>query len=470
VRLRLPVLTAALAVLVPATLVATTPASSGAVSVPGCPAVSLTRTGPQSSELRKTATDATWDLRGASWDEPSSDGAYPVRSDSWTRGCIVGPRVHGNVPKSWTREQWYNGTLQRRGGEAFRQTLTGTSGNYLVIRDAYAEDFEDAFDPNGTSTAHTMYLDHVQAKDIRDDCIEDEGAGAPEVPMSVVVRNSFFDGCFTGFAMRPPGAGGAVQNGSGAQSLTVDGSLMRITPQPLGSTYCSNAKVTSGRCRATSDPSVWLGAHGIWKWSKAAARSVTIRNSVFRLDLASYSSCSPQQWPAGTYDNVTVVWAGPGSYASAGGCKNVLPAGVRLTTDLKVWDDAVAAWKAGGPAAGGTSASTGTTTTGTTTTGTTSSRAARTVSTRLSAAVRRHTVLGTLRTASGARVSGAPVVLQRKATAGSRWVPTLHRRTSGAGTVGVAVRAVRSGSYRWTFPGRPGRYAATHSGPVRVHR
>ena len=60
--------------------------------------------------------------------------------------------------------------------------------------------------------------------------------------------------------------------------------------------------------------------------------------------MASYSSCAPQVWPDGTYQNVTLVWTGSKPYATAGGCKNVLPPGVTLTTDVGVWDRAKAAW------------------------------------------------------------------------------------------------------------------------------
>ena len=42
--------------------------SSDAVPLPGCPATSLTRSGPQSTAVFEAATDATWDLRGAVWD------------------------------------------------------------------------------------------------------------------------------------------------------------------------------------------------------------------------------------------------------------------------------------------------------------------------------------------------------------------------------------------------------------------
>ncbi len=154
----------------------------GAAGLPACPTTSLTRTGSQTTAVDAAATDATWDLRGAVWDHVApAPISYPIRSDAWTRGCIVGGQVNGNVPEAATRDQWFDGKDggPRLGGEVFRVTLTGTPGNYVLIRDTVAQDFEDAYDPNGLSPAQTMYLDHVQARYIRDDCIENEGDGSP---------------------------------------------------------------------------------------------------------------------------------------------------------------------------------------------------------------------------------------------------------------------------------------------------
>jgi hypothetical protein len=310
-------------------------------SVAATPPVTLTLTGNQTQGVRADNNGGTWDLRGAVWNENAPDPiAYPIRSDAWTKGAILGGTVYGNIPKTWTRDQWYNGLDGGRElhGEVYRQSMTDTADNTLLIQDGYAEDFEDAYDPNAVRSDSTTDLEHVRATYIRDDCIENE-----DVPHNLILRNSLFDGCFTGFAERPGGLSGA-QNGTGPQSFTVEDSLVYIQPQPLGPLYCNSTKVTSGRCKATSDPQVWLGAQGIWKWSQAAASKVTVRNTIFRLDMASYSSCLPQQWPAGTYENVTLVWAGSGPYATAGGCNNVLPSGVTLTTDVSVWDNAKAAW------------------------------------------------------------------------------------------------------------------------------
>ena len=426
--------------------------TTGATTLPTCPATTLTKTGNQTSAVSGTNNGGTWDLTGAVWDEVApSPIAYPVRSDAWTKGCLIGARVNGNVPKDATRDQWYDGEDggTRRGGEAFRQTLTNTSGNYLVLRNTYAEDYEDAYDPNGSGASHTLYLDHVQAKYIRDDCIENEGGGSPDAPMNVVVRNSLFDGCFTGFAQRPKDAGGAVQNGSGSQFLDVENSLMYIQPQPLGPNYCSSDRVSTGRCKTTSKRDVWLGAHGIWKWSKAAARTVNIRNTVFKLDMASYSSCSSQVWPDGNYENVTLVWAGAGDYRKAGGCTNTLPDGVKLTTDTSVWDKAKAAWLAGDNTAPSTPDSR--------------------IATQATASATRDRVAGTLATVSGQRVVGAAMTLERRLTGSDRWVERRRVRTDSTGAVNVTVDPPRTAYFRWVFKGGPVR-AGDVSPAVRVRR
>lgn len=309
-----------------------------------CPTVKLSRTGDQRSGLHADNEDGTWRLTGARWHRNApSPLSYPVRSDAWTRGCVLGGRVVGNVPRTWTRDQWYDGEDggDRMGGEAFRHTLTRSKDNFLRIVDASVSDYEDAFDPNSADASATTYLDHVRATNIRDDCVENE-----DVPHNMVVVDSLFDGCFTAFAQRPSGSESASV-GTGSQSFTLIDSLVHVNPQPLGPEYCDSDRVREGRCRLTSRDGVWLGAYGIWKWSDEAAARVTVRDTIFRLDMPSYSSCRPQEWPPGTYENVTLVWTGAGEYESAGGCTNRLPKGVTLTTDIKVWNSARAAWLRG---------------------------------------------------------------------------------------------------------------------------
>lgn len=316
-----------------------TPRSATTAST--CGPVSVTRSGSEATAVYADNNGHTWDLSGAVWEDNAPDPiVYPIRSDAWTMGCVIGGAIYGDIPRRWTRDQWYDGQDGGTafGGDAYRQTMTDTPGNFLRIRDAYVEDYEDAYDPNSTQPSSTTYLIHVRARLIRDDCIENE-----DVPHNMVLRNSLFDGCFTAFAERPHDSTTA-RNGSGPQYFTVEDSLVYVRPQRLGPGYCGDNEVSEGRCVPTDVPDVWLGAYGIWKWSDQAASEVTVRDTIFRLDMPSYSSCQSQEWPTGTYENVTLVWNGQGRYSHAGDCHNRLPKGVLLTTDIGVWRAAKTAW------------------------------------------------------------------------------------------------------------------------------
>ena len=472
---RMKLVGAASVLAAPVLLVLTAGPSQSATATPTCPATAtLTKAGIQTSYINQTNTNQTWNLTGAVWNgTPSSAHYYPVRSDAFTKGCIIGGSVDGRVPQTATRDQWYNGEDggTRLGGEAFRQTLTKTAGNWAVLRNTSAANIEDAYDPNTEDASHTYYLDHVRAEMIRDDCLENEGTGTAEKPMNVVINNSMFDGCFTGFAERPTWSNHGAPNGFGPSSLTVENSLMYINPQPLGPNYCNSTKVQQGRC--AQNGSSYLGAHGIWKWSEAAASKVTIRNTVFRLDMPSYTGCAPQVWPAGTYENVKVVWTGKGSYATAGGCKNVLPSGVTLTTDKSVWDNAKSAWLAGSSP----STSSSTTPASSSTTSSSSTAPARTTSapganataavpTAMTAKAKGHRVSGTLATANGKRISGASVTLQRR-TGTSGWTKVTSKRTGDHGSVRTTVSPRKATYYRWSYKGAASHPAAT-SRAVRV--
>ena len=173
--LRTTLPTAALATVVVAGALVLAQQSTSAAHA--CPATSLTRTGAQSTGINQSDTDGAWNLREAVWNRTGV--TYPIRSESWTRGCISGGTVNGDIPRSATRDQWYDGEDGGAPGadsEGFRQTLTNTAGNYLTIADSRVTDVEDAFDPNPARADSVVTLDHVRAESIRDDCIENEGS------------------------------------------------------------------------------------------------------------------------------------------------------------------------------------------------------------------------------------------------------------------------------------------------------
>ena len=181
------------------------------------------RDGEQSGALYKSNTTGTWNLRGAVWRGLS----YPVRSESWTQGCVEGGVVHGPIPRAATRDTWYDGIGGTAAtGEGLRVTMTKTAQSWVAATDMFVEDMEDAYDPNAADATARTYLDHVRAEHIRDDCIENE-----DPVHHMYVTNSFFDGCFTAFAERPPGSTSA-QNGTTPADFVVENSLVHVTPNP----------------------------------------------------------------------------------------------------------------------------------------------------------------------------------------------------------------------------------------------
>ena len=317
------------------------------LSVGAAPPTAVTLTGPQTREINQPLHNGTWDLRGAVWDlrATSEDAVYPIRSESVSNALILGGRVRGPVPRAATRESWYEGDPgPRYGGEGVRLTLSDVSSNRVVVKNTWVSDIEDGFDPQAANASSTVVLNHVRGTRIRDDAVENEGSDG-EQPASMTVRSSLFDGVFTAFASRPSGAESA-RNGSGPGAFKVLDSLVWVRPMPLGPEYVDESDVAEGRALEVGDGR-YLGNYGFWKWSTEAPRRVVVRDTVFRLDLPSYSSQRGMQWPSGSYENVILVWTGPGAYAKAGPYKNALPAGVRVTKDLNVWTRAKRAWLRG---------------------------------------------------------------------------------------------------------------------------
>lgn len=333
----------ALTLSLPLALLASTPSGAATSTISECPPVSKTVTGPQSEATYQDNNGGTWDLTGAVW-QGSAAARYPIRSDGWTDGCVIGGTVRGPIDSDATRDQWYND--ETHGGKNHEGVrLDVGSGDFAVVRDTFVSDVEDAYDPNGGSASSATYLDHVHAEDIRDDCIENEKS-----VHNLYISNSLFDGCFVAFAEKPDSS--SADAGTADADFVVEDSLVYVQPQPLGPNYCSSSKVSQDRCKATDKSDVWLGSYGMFKWGKSAAANVVIRDTIFRVDMPSYSSCTGNRFPTnGTYENVTLVYTGPGSWATAGDCSNAVPKGVTVTTDKSVWDNAKAAWHDGSSAA-----------------------------------------------------------------------------------------------------------------------
>lgn len=338
------------------TLLVWAPAGNAVVTTtPACGPITKTVSGTQTGVVGDTSPPAgnneTWDLRGMTHASTPTPTKIPVRFEGNTKFCVWGGKILGNIPRTATRDQWYNGVGgTRQTGEAFRLTLSSGTANWQVIKDAHVQDHEDAYDPNSPGGAnYTTYLDHVYAEWIRDDCVENE-----DKVHSLVIKNSLFNGCTTGLAEKPDSSSANV--GTGPGSTVVEDSLFWIQPQPMGPLYCSTEREKYNRCVKIGD-NKWLGAYGMFKWGESATADLRLTNVVIRYDQPSYSSCNGNRFPTnGKYTNVTLVWTGKGSWQTAGGCTNVVPAGVTLVTDnpttteneaITYWNNKVAAWRSG---------------------------------------------------------------------------------------------------------------------------
>jgi hypothetical protein len=276
--------------------------------------------------------DRTWDLRDFSSTSSPNPTRYPFRLDAVKRVCVIGGSVLGNIPLGYSREQFYDADT---GGvewddEGFRVAQTADSP-WSYQYGSYAQNVSDAFDPNGLANGvNHSYLDRVHAKDIRDDCVEVEGSGYS--PHTVTITRSLFDGCHNFLSMRPSGTSHA-DAGTSEGTLTIEDSLAYVKPNELGASNCSQDCTTIGGVP-------YMGNHVLFKWSSDAVRNVVVRNTVFRVDQPSAFSTRAMHWPAGVYENVTLVWTWPKPYTDYFD----VPAGVKVTSDVKVWHDAKAAW------------------------------------------------------------------------------------------------------------------------------
>jgi hypothetical protein len=198
-------------------------------------------------------------------------------------------------------------------GDALRLEGEGS----MVIDGFRAHNVEDGVSPRGNSQAR-FYIHDVHLSYIRDDCIENDTL----VPS--YIEDSLFDGCFVGVSERNPNPPDAV-----IETTILDGVLMRLERMPYD-------------LDATGDPpaagSIIDGTgHGqLFKWS-AQANRLHIKNSIFFVPGLSVNGTASMTFPAGTTaTNSTLVWLGSGPYT--------VPAGMTVSTDINVWNNARNAW------------------------------------------------------------------------------------------------------------------------------
>ena len=268
-------------------------------------------------EYRSPSSETTFDARGATFTSSPADTLYPVSigKDTTPRYlCVVGGTVLGEQARDLTWDEvkeGYSGSGLRVGGN-----------RPYVVDGLRVDNVADGIRPRGTEDRYPKDGDGFTIRNtyltyIRDDCVEnDDIAGG-------VIRDSLFDGCYTGISERPTSTSPQWDHPAPAgETLLVDHLLLRLQAMP--------------GVRGSNDPAV-LGHGQLFKWSEVANHLV-VRNSVFYVETVPNSD-SAFPFPAGaTVENVTIVWGADAPFEWD------LPQGATLTTDVSVWERARAEW------------------------------------------------------------------------------------------------------------------------------
>lgn len=295
--------------------------SSGGIMLAGCPTlrygtVPTTVAGTvQTYRLTAVPDNQAYDLRSARVVGFPESSRYPLlfgKNHPGRSTCVVGGRVEGQQSRdlTWqTMKRVFDGdglSIKSQGG---------------VVDGIRIDNVQDGIgtiggDPGGI-TIRNVYMTYI-----RDDCLENDAI------VRVTLSDSLLDGCYSAISERP-GAGTTPPLPPPTETITLDGVLIRLQPMPF-----NRERATCPRNAADS-----LGHSGFFKWSRYANRLV-VKDTVLLAERNSVNCGSSLNLPrSGAYENVTLVWLGPGDYPGR------LPAsGVTVTRNRGVWDSARAEW------------------------------------------------------------------------------------------------------------------------------
>lgn len=235
---------------------------------------------------------------------------YPINLDGdASRLCWIGGTVLGSIPADMTWE----------GAHDLNQPcLKIVATLWMTVDGLRCDDTGDGLRPREVSTGAqnvSMLIHDTYFTRIRDDCLENDGI------IGGVLRDNLWDGCNTGISERPSDNQGTFPQPA-SETLTLDHMLigLRISSHEAGQ-----------------------GENALFKWSDSANRLV-IRCSIFKVDEVSLNGIDTMAIP-GTLDDracpdapTTLVWLGGGPYPGR------LPPGIRVTSRIEVWNEAVDAW------------------------------------------------------------------------------------------------------------------------------
>jgi hypothetical protein len=274
--------------------------------------------GTQTTEYRndQPGDDFTLDARAWTGEWTTATNPHSMisigKDGSASAPSLVGGEVIGDVPwdATWgtVKDRWDASGVRIEGAD----TQTYFDGRIKNMEDGY-QMFPSA-DPNG-NTRNTFLAEGIYMEHIRDDAFENDQV------MPGSIADCYIEG--TNVFLSEQASSQDIMNPSAV--VRVRGCLVHMTDMP-------NDYASSGQ-----------GYGQVFKWQGSGAGTVVVTDSVFLLD--SYP-IRDNNWPPGTYSRNTVI-LGPGY---AGGTGYLPSSGVTVTTDTRIWHDAVAGWLDGHPA------------------------------------------------------------------------------------------------------------------------
>lgn len=285
-------------------------------------------TGPDPVEFEADAGQ-TYDARGQRFtvtEEGVNAGVLePKYADDV---CIVGPTLIGPLTSDYS----WDSALKPDGIQWYRPT-----GRH-ELRGAWIARVNDALsppkDPEITRDAYFVFRD-IYAREIRDDALENDAC------LSGEIHDSLFDGVHMGFASRP-GSGNLVQVGPTMPEVRITGTMLRLV--------CQTDARTDDSCGVGTSHAQWFKLADLSNPNKCVttdgrlAPYYRLTNVILRADNVPVDGVDALALPAeGTYENVTVLYTGPGTLPP-------MPPGVTVVTDParvdRIWNAARDEWLA----------------------------------------------------------------------------------------------------------------------------
>jgi hypothetical protein len=247
------------------------------------------------------APNKKFDARNASFEIPETISHSLIRLKGsgdnsgmcWAGGFITSSVSWHDLDISWDQSKHGND-----GDDGLMNNTTSATSyeNRMIWSGLHVYNVHDGIRTNNTYNNWTVQ--HVWFDYIRDDCIENDHI------YSGTVYDSLFDGCYTGFSVRPSSSGFGEGQG---QTITMDKVLLRMEPMPYP--YKWDTK---------NDPKITVPGYGdipfgygnVFKMDKGNEPEFKITNSVFLLEYNSEKVIFPPKEKVSVCSNNTIIWLG----------------------------------------------------------------------------------------------------------------------------------------------------------------